>query len=157
MIHMEPTILMWSTGDKNPLAYYRQVPGVKRLVVYFDTVPGQVVERARLDHVLELLGEVGLGLAVVETFVISNAIKLELAECDQHIEAFLETYHEDDKGAVPIPSLLKLLYDKGCTAPFRADHAPGMYGHDLNFGYGLVARAPGLSFLQGVLKGLSAA
>ena len=359
MIHMEPTILMWSTGDKNPLAYYRQVPGVKRLVVYFDTVPGQVVERARLDHVLELLGEVGLGLAVVETFVISNAIKLELSECDQHIEAFsqtlrnyaaamraqglegpyrvcydfmgpenwwrnllavrdeeervcigydprqpepeleqlgdgprlgypesytpeeygrlvglyrergeeglwsgleyflkavipvaeeeqvlmglhpddpafnvrgrprivkdgaalervvdivpsasngitfcpgslatnrhndvldiaeqlwphfvfchfrnirflteeeldgewafLETYHEDDKGAVPIPSLLKLLYDKGCTAPFRADHAPGMYGHDLNFGYGLVARAQGLSFLQGVLKGLSAA
>ena len=61
IIDMEPTMLMWSTGDKTPLAYYRQVPGVKRLVVYFDTVPGQVVERARLDHVLELLGGVGAG------------------------------------------------------------------------------------------------
>ncbi len=40
--------------------------------------------------------------------------------------------------------------------PYRADHAPGMYGHDANFGYGLVARAQGLSFLQGVLRGLDA-
>ena len=66
---MEPTILMWSTGDKNPLAYYRQVPGVKRLVVYFDTVPGAVVLRARIDQALTTLAEVGLGLAVAETFV----------------------------------------------------------------------------------------
>ena len=87
MINMEPTMLMWSTGDKNSLAYYRQVPGVKRLTVYFDTVPGQVVEPARLDRVLDLLGEVGFGLAVVETFVISNAIKLDLSERDEHIEA----------------------------------------------------------------------
>ena len=356
---MEPTMLMWSTGDKNPLAYYRQVPGVKRLVVYFDTVPGAVVLRARIDQALTTLAEVGLGLAVAETFVISNAIKLELPERDQHIEAyrdtlrnyaaalrargaqgpyrvcydfmgpenwwrnllavrdeehrvcigydprepepgleqlgegprlgypesyteeeygrlvgiyaergeeglwsaleyflkaiipvaeeeqilmglhpddpsfnvrgrprivkdgaalrrvvetvpsvsngitfcpgslatnrnndvmaiaeelwphfvfchfrnirflaeeeldgewaFLETYHEDDNGSVPIPALLKLLYEAGCTAPYRADHAPGMYGHDLNFGYGLVSRAQGLSYLQGIIAGLSAA
>ena len=358
MIPMEPTMLMWSTGDKNPLAYYRQVPGVQRLTVYFDTVPGQVVEQGRLDRVLDVLGEVGFGLAVVETFVISNAIKLELAERDRHIEAycqtlrnygaamrarnlegpyrvcydfmgpenwwrnllavldeedrsclgydprqpepgleqlgdrprlgypesytdkqyerlvamfkergeeglwdaleyflkaiipvaeeqqilmglhpddpsfnvrgrprivkdaaalqrvvhivpsasngitfcpgslatnrhndvmdiaqklwphfvfchfrnirflseetfdgewaFLETYHEDEKGVVPIPALMKLLYAKGCEAPYRADHAPGMYGHDANFGYGLVARAQGLSYLQGILRGLQA-
>jgi mannonate dehydratase len=70
--------------------------------------------------------------------------------------AFLETYHEDEKGLVPIPALMKLLYDKGCTVPYRADHAPGMYGHDANFGYGLVARAQGLSYLQGILRGLGA-
>ena len=356
---MEPTELMWSTGDKNPLAYYRQMPGVKRLVVYFDTVPGAVVERARIDQVLELLATMDLGFAVAETFVISNAIKLELSERDQHIEAycqtlrnygaalrargaegpyrvcydfmgpenwwrnllavrdeqdrvcigydprepepgleqlgegprlgyperytdaeyerlvglykergeeglwsalayflkaiipvaeeqqvfmglhpddpsfnvrgrprivkdkaalkrvvdivpsasngitfcpgslatnrdndvlaiaeqlwphfvfchfrnirflaeeeldgewaFLETYHEDDKGAVPIPALLKLLHHKGWSGPYRADHAPGMYGHDLNFGYGLVSRAQGMSYLQGILAGLNAA
>ena len=75
---------------------------------------------------------------------------------DQNGEtAFLETYHADDKGAVPIPALLGLLHAKGCTAPYRADHAPGMYGHDLNFGYGLAARAQGLSYLQGILAGLA--
>ena len=355
---MEPTMLMFSQGDKNPLAYYRQVPGVERMVVYFGTVPGQVVERAELDSVLDRLAEVGLGLAVVESFVVSNAIKLELAERDSHVDAFcqtlrnygaamrergiagpyrvcydfmgpenwwrnllavrdeedrsclgydprqpetgleqlgdrprlgypesytheqyerlvslfcergeaglwsaleyflkaiipvaeeeqvllglhpddpsfnvrgrpriakdgvalqrvvdivpsasngitfcpgslatnrhndvmdiaerlwshfifshfrnirflseeefdgewafLETYHEDEKGAVPLVPLLKLLHDKGCKMPYRADHAPGMYGHDANFGYGLVARAQGLSFLQGVLRGLDA-
>ena len=71
--------------------------------------------------------------------------------------AFLETYHEDDKGAVPIPALLKLLHHKGWSGPYRADHAPGMYGHDLNFGYGLVSRAQGMSYLQGILAGLNAA
>jgi mannonate dehydratase len=70
--------------------------------------------------------------------------------------AFLETYHEDDKGAVPLAALLKLLHEKGCKVPYRADHAPGMYGLDANFGYGLVARAQGLSFLQGILRGLDA-
>lgn len=355
---MEASIHMFASGDKNPLAYYRQVPGVKRLVVDFGGVPGQVVERAWMDHVLDSLAAVGLGLAVVESFAVSNAIKLELAERDQHIEAFcqtlrnygaamrargqegpyrvcydfmgpenwwrnllgvrdeedrvcigydprqpepqleqlgdrprlgypesytpaqyerlvglfrergeeglwsgleyllkaiipvaeeeqvqmglhpddpsfnvrgrpriikdgaalqrlvdivpsvangitfcpgslatnrrndlvdiaarlwphfvfchfrnirflaaaeiageaafLETYHEDEKGAVPLVALLKLLHEKGCRAPYRADHAPGMYGHEANFGYGLVARAQGLSFLQGVLKGLGA-
>ena len=57
---------------------------------------------------------------------------------------------------VPLVALLKLLHEKGCKAPYRADHAPGMYGHEANFGYGLVARAQGLSFLQGVLRGLGA-
>jgi D-mannonate dehydratase len=37
------------------------------------------------------LGEVGLGLAVAETFVVSNAIKLELAERDSHVEAYCQT------------------------------------------------------------------
>lgn len=338
------------------MAYYRQVPGVKRLVVDFGGAPGEVVERACMERVLGLLAGVDLGLAVVESFVISNAIKLQLEVCDAHIEAFcqtlrnfaaamraqgdagpyrvcydfmgpenwwrnllsvrdeqervcigydprqpepelesladgprlgypesytpeeyerllslyhergeeglwaaleyflqavipvaeqerilmgihpddpafnvrgrariikdaaalervvaivdspsngitfcpgslatnrhndvvdmaeklwrhfvfchfrnirflteeelggesafLETYHEDEKGAVPIATLLKVLHDKGCAVPFRADHAPGMYGHDLNFGYGLVARAQGLSYLNGVLQGL---
>jgi D-mannonate dehydratase len=54
-----------------------------------------------------------------------------------------------------LAALLIVLHDKGCSVPFRADHAPGMYGHDLNFGYGLVARAQGLSYLNGVLQGLS--
>lgn len=63
MIDMEPTMLMWARGDKNPLSYYRQVFSLKRLVVYFDAVLGQVVERVRLDRVLDLLGEVGLGFA----------------------------------------------------------------------------------------------
>ncbi len=126
---MEASIHMFASGDKNPLAYYRQVPGVKRLVVDFGGVPGQVVERAWMDHVLDSLAAVGLGLAVVESFAVSNAIKLELAERDQHIEAFCQTLR---------------------------NYAPGMYGHEANFGYGLVARAQGLSFLQGVLKGLGA-
>jgi mannonate dehydratase len=354
---MESSIHMFAVGDKNPLSSYRQVPGVKRLVVDFGGAPGQVVERAWIDRVLSLLSGVGLGLAVVESFVISNAIKLELNARDEHIEAFcqtlknfaaamraqghdgpyrvcydfmgpenwwrnllsvrdeeervcigydprqpepeleslgdgprlgypesytpeeyerllaqygergeeglwqgleyflkaiipvaeeehilmgihpddpafnvrgrariikdaaalervvgivdspsngitfcpgslatnrhndvvdiaeklwrhfvfchfrnirflteeeldgewafLETYHEDEKGAVPLAALLKVLHDKGCSVPFRADHAPGMYGHDLNFGYGLVARAQGLSYLNGVLQGLS--
>ena len=55
--------------------------------------------------------------------------------------------------AVPIPALLKVLHGKGCTAPYRADHAPGMYGQDLNFGYGLAARAQGLIYLQVILAG----
>jgi len=355
---VEPSIHMFARGDKNPLSYYRQVPGVKRLVVDLGGAPGQVVEKVWMEHVLGELAEVGLGLAVVESFVVSNAIKLELPERDQHVEAFcqtlrnygaamrargvegpfrvcydfmgpenwwrnllavrdeadrvcigydprqpepeveqlgdrprlgypesytdreyerlvglyrergeeglwealthflraiipvaeeenvwmglhpddpsfnvrarprivkdraalkrvvgivpspsngitfcpgslatrrendvlaiaeelwphfvfchfrnirflwdgdqdgetafLETYHADDKGAVPIPALLGLLHAKGCTAPYRADHAPGMYGHDLNFGYGLAARAQGLSYLQGILAGLTA-
>ncbi|SVE06466.1 uncharacterized protein METZ01_LOCUS459320, partial [marine metagenome] len=36
--------------------------------------------------------------------------------------AFLETYHEDEKRSVPIPALMKLLFEKGCKAPYRADH-----------------------------------
>ena len=71
---MEASIHMFASGDKNPLAYYRQVPGVKRLVVDFGGVPGQVVERAWMDHVLDSLAAVGLGLAVVESFAVSNAI-----------------------------------------------------------------------------------
>ena len=30
---MEPSMNMFARGDKNPLTYYRKVPGVKRLVV----------------------------------------------------------------------------------------------------------------------------
>ncbi len=355
---MEPSIHRFARGDKNPLAYYRQVPGVRRMVVDLGGVPGQVVERAWMDHVLAELAGAGLGLAVVESFVVSNAIKLELPARDQHVEAFcqtlrhygaamrargvegpyrvcydfmgpenwwrnllavrdevdrvcigydprqpepemeqlgdrprlgypehytdgeyqrlvdryiergeeglwdaltyflraiipvaeeenvwmglhpddpsfnvrgrprivkdeaalrrvvetvpspsngitfcpgslathrsnnvlaiaerlwphfvfchfrnirflsdgvydgetafIETYHADERGAVPIPALLKLLHERGCTAPFRADHAPGMFGHDLNFGYGLASRAHGLSYLQGILAGLNA-
>jgi mannonate dehydratase len=355
---MEPTIHRFARGDKNPLAYYRQVPGVRRLVVDMGGAPGQVVDRAWMDHVLCELAETGLGVAVVESFVVSNAIKLALPERDQHIDAFcqtlrnygaamrvqgaegpfrvcydfmgpenwwrnllavrdevdrvcigydprqpepaleqlgdrprlgyperytdeqynrlvdqyiergetglwdaltyflqaiipvaeeehiwmglhpddpsfnvrgrprivkdaaalrrvvetvpsssngitfcpgslatnldndvmaiaeelwphfafchfrnirflwegdldgetafIETYHEDEQGAVPIPALLKLLWERGCTAPFRADHAPGMFGQDLNFGYGVVSRARGLSYLQGILAGLNA-
>ena len=54
-------------------------------------MPGEVVERARIDQVLELLATMDLGFAVAETFVISNAIKLELPERDQHIEAYCQT------------------------------------------------------------------
>ena len=88
---MEPSIHMFARGDKNPLTDYRQVPGVKRLVVDLGGTPGQIVERAWIDHVLNELAEVGLGLSVVESFVVSNAIKLELPERDQHVEAFCQT------------------------------------------------------------------
>ena len=354
---MEPSIHIFAKGDKNPLEFYRQVPNVKRLVVDFGGVPGQQVEQSWIAHILNSLNEVELGIAVVESFVISNAIKLELPERDAHIEAFrqtlrnfaavmrrhedpgpyricydfmgpenwwrnllavrdeqdrvcvgydprqpeptmerldnkprlgypesytpkqhahllalykergetglwhgleyflkavipvaeeenilmgihpddpafnvrgrpriikdqdalerviriipspsngitfcpgslatnrnndliaitnnlwthfvfchfrnirfltpetldgecafLETYHEDTKGIVPLAALLKILHTKGCTVPFRADHAPGMYGQDSNFGYGLIARAQGLSYLNGILQGLA--
>ena len=74
------------------------------------------------------------------------------------VEDLLEPWLGSDnpEDTVPIPALMKLLYDKGCAVPYRADHAPGMYGHDANFGYGLVARAQGLSYLQGILRGLGA-
>ena len=67
----------------------------------------------------------------------------------------METQHADEKGAVPISALLKVLHEKGCTAPYRADHAPGIYGQDQNFGYGLAARVQGLSYLQGILAGVT--
>jgi mannonate dehydratase len=353
---MEPSIHHFAIGDKNPLAYYRQVPGVQRLVVDLGGAPGQAVQRDWIDHVLELLASAGLGLAVVESFVVSNAIKLELPERDAHIDcfcqtlrhfgaamraaghegpyrvcydfmgpenwwrnllslrderdrvcvgydprqpepeleslgdgprlgypesyspqqydrlleqyaergeeglwsgleyflkaiipvaeeqhilmglhpddpafnvrgrariiknaaalkravdlvpsqsngitycpgslatnpnndveaiaadlwphfvfchfrnirfltdeelqgewAFFETYHEDRAGAVPLAKILGILHEKGCAVPYRADHAPGMYGHDANLGYGLMARAQGLSYLNGILRGL---
>ena len=85
---MEPSIHMFAWGDRNPLTYHRQVPGVKRLVVDLGGAPGQIHERVWIDHVLNELAEVGLGLSVVESFFVSNAIKLELSERDQHVEAF---------------------------------------------------------------------
>ena len=53
--------------------------------------PGQIVERAWIDHVLNELAEVGLGLSLVESFFASNAIKLKLPERDEHVEAFCQT------------------------------------------------------------------
>ena len=88
---MEPSIHMFAWGDRNPLTYHRQVPGVKRLVVDLGGAPGQIHERVWIDHVLNELAEVGLGLSVVESFFVSNAIKLELSERDQHVEAFCQT------------------------------------------------------------------
>ena len=67
----------------------------------------------------------------------------------------METYHADEKGIVPIPALLKVLHEKGCTAPYRADYVPGMYSQDFNFGYGFAARAQGLGYLQGILAGIT--
>ena len=58
---------MFARGDKNPLTYYRQVTDVKRLVVDLGGTLGQTVERAWIDHLLNELTEVGLGLSVVET------------------------------------------------------------------------------------------
>ena len=58
---MEPSIHMFARGDKNPLTYYRQVPDVKRLVVDLGSTPGQIVERAWIDHLLNELAEIGWG------------------------------------------------------------------------------------------------
>ena len=88
---MQPSIHMFVQGGKNPLTYNRQVPGVKRLVVDLGGTPGQIVEGTCIDHVLNELAEVGLGLSVFESFVVSNDIKLELPERDQHVEAFCLT------------------------------------------------------------------
>ena len=67
----------------------------------------------------------------------------------------METYHADEKGTVPIPALLKVLCEKEWTAPYHADHAPVIYGQDLNFGYGLAARTQVLSYLQSILAGVT--
>ena len=106
---MEPAIHIFAKGDKNPLEYYRQVPNVKRLVVHFGEIPGQAVEQSWMDHVLALLNEAGLGLAVAESFVISNAIKLELAERDAHIEAFCQT----------LSNFSAAMRNRGFTPPYR--------------------------------------
>ena len=82
---------MFAWRDRNPLIYNRQVFVVKRLAVDLGGAPGQIHERVSIDHVLNELAEVGLGLSVVESFFVSNAIKLELSERDQHVEAFCQT------------------------------------------------------------------
>ena len=56
----------------------------------------------------------------------------------------------------PFRTYLKCSTERGAwSAPYRADHAPGMYDQDLNLGYGLAARAQGLSYLQGILAGVT--
>lgn len=90
---MEMTLRWYgSKFDTVTLKQIRQIPGVKGVITtLYDTKPGEVWSRERIQEMKKEVEAAGLHVAGIESVNISDAIKTGSKERDEHIANYIET------------------------------------------------------------------
>ncbi|MDR1851313.1 MAG: mannonate dehydratase [Propionibacteriaceae bacterium] len=92
-----------SDNDSIPLEYIRQIPGVSQVVgAIFDIPAGELWPLERIQALVAEIEAAGLGMDVVESVNISDAIKIGLPERDRHIENYIATIENLSKCGVKV-------------------------------------------------------
>lgn len=99
---MQLTFRWYGPADPIPLAYVRQIPGVKGVVTALHEVPvGAAWSAAALGARKALIEEAGLAFSVVESVFVHEDVKLGRPTRDAYIEAYCRTL--EAVGALGIP------------------------------------------------------
>lgn len=90
---MEMTLRWYgSKFDTVTLKQIRQIPGVKGVITtLYDTQPGEVWSRERIQAMKAEVAEAGLHIAGIESVNIHDAIKTGAPERDMYIDNYIET------------------------------------------------------------------
>jgi mannonate dehydratase len=86
---MIPTVRWFGPGDPIPLAYIRQIPGVRGVVsALYDVPVGEPWSRERLGRLQAEIADAGLAFAVVESIPVHEDIKLGRPARDRLIDHY---------------------------------------------------------------------
>jgi len=129
-------------------------------------LPRIITSQAALKHLCSLVNSPANGIALCSGSLGADpaidllAIIEELGDRVHFVHArnvktmghrcFYETYHADQTGNVPLPAIIRALYNRGFEGPIRPDHGRMIWGEVGRAGYGLYDRALGASYITGL-------
>src|SRR4051794_24284260 len=100
---MEMTFRWFGAADPIPLAYVRQIPGVRGVVSALHEAPGGDVWPADdVERLVETVDRAGLRLAVVESIPVHEDIKLGRPTRDRLIDSYCESVRHVGAAGVPV-------------------------------------------------------
>jgi len=89
---MQMTFRWFGPNDPIPLAYVRQIPGVRGVVsALYDVPVGDTWPRERLSRLADMVDAAGLELAVIESIPVHEDIKLGRPTRDRLIARYCES------------------------------------------------------------------
>ena len=93
MEDMEMTLRWYGSDfDTVTLKQIRQIPGVTGVITtLYDTAPGEVWSRERIQALKNEVEEAGLHIAGIESVNIHDAIKTGAPDRDKYIDNYIET------------------------------------------------------------------
>ena len=100
---MQMTFRWFGDADEIPLAYIRQIPGVRGVVsALYDVPVGEVWSGARIKRLAETTGDAGLPLTVIESIPVHEDIKLGRPDIERLLDNYAESVRNMGEAGISV-------------------------------------------------------